>query len=79
MKLDVLHRYLESKNMKAVGVTTNPLSNHLLANSHISITISKASEEVKKNSSIVVKSNSYDDLFKEIHRIYHLNLSKSGK
>ena len=65
--------------MKAVGVTTNPLSNHLLANSHISITISKASEEVKKNSSIVVKSNSYDDLFKEIHRIYHLNLSKSGK
>lgn len=79
LKLDILHRYLESKNMKAVGITTSPLSNHLLANSFISVTISKASEEVKKNSSIVVKSNSYDDLFKEIHRIYHLNLSKSGK
>lgn len=79
LKLEVLHRYLKEKEMKAVGITTSPLSNHLLTNSDISVTISKASEEVKKNCSIVVKSNSYDDLFKEIHKIYHTNLSKSSK
>lgn len=79
LNLDVLHRYLKDKEMKAVGITTSPLSNHLLTNSDISVTISTASEEVKKNCTRVVKSDSYDDLFKEIHRIYHCNLSKSSK
>lgn len=79
LKLDVLHRYLDSKGLEAVGLTYSPYSNHLLNNCSISVTISKASEEVKRNCTRVVKSNSYDDLFKEIHRIYHCDLSKSSK
>lgn len=78
-QLNVLHQYCLEHELKTVGLTTSALANHLLANSDISVTISSAEESVKKTCTHVLRTDSYDALFKAVHRIYHSNLSKRSK
>lgn len=78
LELRVLHDYCNSKGYDICGLTYSSYSNHLLINSDISVTISSASDDIKQKCSRIVKSDSYEDLFKEISRIYHTNLNKNS-
>ena len=77
--LSLLKKYCYVNNLDIVGLTSSKYSNHLLKNSLISITLANVESEVKNNCNKIIKSSSVNDLFKEINKIYHANLSKYEK
>lgn len=78
-QLNILHQYCRKHQLEIVGMTTDKNSNHLLNESKIAVTVASAEEEVKKRCQKVLKSTSYDELFKEVQRIYYQKLDKSSK
>ncbi len=77
-KLEILNRYVESKHLSLIGLTTTKLANHLLMDSSYAITIRSAADEVKQQSDFIIPSDNPDDLFKMVQKIYYKNLSKYG-
>lgn len=69
-ELNVLKEYAKENNYRIVGLTTNSISNILLKNSDISITYS-SNNEASEFSDIMLNTNSYDELFRIIDRIYY--------
>ncbi len=68
--LGILKEYCTDNNFRMVGLTADPLLNNLLENSDIAVTICHDSCAVAK-ADIVLKKNSYDDLFKQITKMYY--------
>ena len=68
--LGILKEYCTDNNFRMVGLTADPLLNNLLENSDIAVTISHDSEAMAK-ADIVLKKNSYDELFKQISKMYY--------
>ncbi len=68
-KLNVLKNYTASKNYRIVSLTTNEMANHLLDSSDIAVTYED--NKSKEAADVVLKSNSYDLLFKQIAKIYY--------
>ena len=69
-KLNTLKQYCSDNNLRPVGLITNPLSNHLMNNCEIKVTYHSNIEAVK-TADVVLKSNSYDCMFKHIHKMYY--------
>ena len=78
-KLNILHKYCVEVNLKIVGLSSSDLSNHLLKNSDIAITLKSNSLESQSYCDKVLDSSSPDDLFREVNRLYYKNLAKYGK
>ena len=68
--LGILKEYCTDNNFRMVGLTADPLLNNLLENSDIAVTISHESEAMAK-ADIVLKKNSYDELFKQVSKMYY--------
>ena len=69
-KLTLLKEYASENDFRIVGVTTGSLSDILLKNSDLAITYSSNIED-KDYADIIIKSNSYDALFRISHMIYY--------
>ena len=69
-ELNVLREYAKEKDFRIVGLTTNSISNMLLKNSDIAVTYSSNSK-ASEFSDIILNTNSYDELFRMISRIYY--------
>lgn len=69
-ELNVLKEYAKENNFRIVGLTTNSISNILLKNSDLAITYS-SNTEAKDYADIILNTNSYDELFREISRVYY--------
>ena len=78
-KLAILHKYCEEVNLKIVGLSSSDLSNHLLKNSDIAITLKSNSLLSQSYCDKVLDSASPDALFREVNRLYYKNLAKYGK
>jgi hydroxymethylpyrimidine pyrophosphatase-like HAD family hydrolase len=68
--LGILKEYCTDNNFRMVGLTSDPLLNNLLENSDIAVTISNDSDAISK-ADIVLKKNSYDELFRQISKMYY--------
>ncbi|MCR5349951.1 MAG: HAD hydrolase family protein [Acholeplasmatales bacterium] len=64
-KLNVLRQYTEANDLRIVGLTTSNMADHLLLNSDIRISSVKSNIE---NTKVV---DTYDDLFRNITKIYY--------
>ena len=69
-ELNVLKEYAKENDFRIVGLTTNHISNMLLKNSDIAVTYSSNKEAIEF-SDVILNSNSYDELFRVIARIYY--------
>lgn len=69
-ELNVLKKYCAEQSLRVVGLTTNPLSNHLLKNSEIAVTYDSNTTALI-DADIVLHSNSYDEIFKRISKMYY--------
>ncbi len=69
-ELNVLKKYCADKNFRIVGLTSNMLSNHLLKNSRYAVTYYN-NTSAKDDADIVLNSNSYDEMFKLISKMYY--------
>lgn len=69
-ELNVLKEYAKEHDLRIVGLTTNSISNMLLKNSDIAVTYS-SNVEASEYSDIILNTNSYDELFRVLARIYY--------
>lgn len=70
LELNVLKKYCEEKKLRSVGLTTTEMSNHLLNNCDISVTY-HTNESMKDKVDIILNTDSYDEMFKTISKIYY--------
>lgn len=69
-ELNVLKQYCRAKDLRIVGLTTSPLSNHLLKNSDIALTY-YSNTTAKDYADIILNTNSYDEMFRQISKLYY--------
>lgn len=68
--LNVLKKYCEEHELRSVGLTTVSISNYLLENSDYAVTYHN-NPAAKEYGDVVLDKNSYDELFKQITRMYY--------
>jgi len=69
-KLTTLKAYCNERSLRPVGLITNPLSNHMMNNCDYKVTY-HSNTEAAKTADIVLKTDSYDYMFKQIHKMYY--------
>lgn len=69
LQLNTIKDYCKDYDLRSVGLVTNYLSNHLINNCDYKVTYN-SNIEAAKTADVILKKNSYDYIFKQIHKMY---------